>query len=77
MMINNFLVWFDVLKGIRPKRHFWQAINNFSGNDCSSPWAQTYQRYIEDTFLYYGECNISYPDWVTTKYWTAPDLENI
>lgn len=76
-MITNFLIWIDVLKECRPRRHFWQSLSNFTENNITSPWAKTYQRYIEDTFLYYGECNISYPEWVTTKYWTESDLEEI
>jgi hypothetical protein len=76
-MLQNFLVWIDVLKGGRPRRHLWQSLSNFTENNITSPWAKTYQRYIEDTFFYYGECNISYPEWVTTKYWTESDLEEI
>ena len=77
-MINNFLIWFDVLKGVRPCRHFWQSLSNFSGeNNLSSPWAKTYQKYAEDTYFYYGESEISYSEWLGSHFWTELNLEDL
>lgn len=75
-MLQNFLIWFDVLRGARPRRHLWQSLSNFTENNLSSPWAKTYQRYLHDTYLYYGESDISYSEWLKRHFWTELNFDN-
>jgi hypothetical protein len=75
-MLENFLIWFDVIKGARPRRHLWQSLSNFTENSLTSPWAKTYQRYAENTYLYYGESDISYREWLGRHFWTELNLDN-
>jgi hypothetical protein len=79
-MINNFLIWLDVIKGNRPRHHLWQALNNLSGRKdrtITSPWGETYKRYSEETFLYFGCAEISYPDWLSKHYWDELNLDDL
>lgn len=50
-MINNFLTWLDVMRGNRPRRHFWQAVGK-TENNLTSPWAIREKRSLDtlDTF---------------------------
>lgn len=75
-MFENLLIWFDVIRGARPRRHLWQSLSNLTENNVSSPWAKTYQRYIDDTYLYYGESDISYREWLGRHFWVELNLDD-
>lgn len=75
-MFENLLIWFDVIRGARPRRHLWQSLSNFTENNVSSPWAKTYKKYIDDTYLYYGESDISYREWLGRNFWTELNFDN-
>jgi hypothetical protein len=75
-MFENLLIWFDVIRGARPRRHLWQALSNFTENNVSSPWAKTFKRYIDDTYVYYGESDISYREWLGRHFWAELNLDD-
>jgi hypothetical protein len=47
-MIKNFHIWMDVMRGNRPRRHFWQCLTSSNENNLTSPWARSYQRYLDN-----------------------------